>query len=394
MKSKLKISIIIIIAIAVITIIGAIIVNKTSNKSGSDTLDDAIELKKAELLKQDEILYWDDVYEVISKDNSKVVDYSGKTVIYTGTIRNINESNNSIILTNSFRDGIDELLPVYNENNLNVFLNNVNNLEEKDTICVIGKLNITGYLYDLEDACIMTSKDYDSKRFYIDVVEKNGSYYYDYEFDTITGLPTKYSTVWLNVQNKIIEDKYRLRYDDNQNLTMESVEKYIDGEESSDHTTFYEYDSDNTLVKEKYKYSTYTYNYEKNENGQVIKKIDICTDIFGEKSTQSETTYEYNEDNQVVKETEIDFEYKYTKVTTYKYNKKGQVISTTTRSSNITTNCTYEYNEKGQIIAKTIEVANEIDKYTYEYDERGNEIKKFENGEMKEYCQYGIVGIK
>lgn len=382
MNKKRLILIISAIIVAIIAgIVAFVCINGNNTKSNKDNSSTENKMSEAaKLMEKAEILDWINVYNTIANDSSKAKDYNGKTYIYYGVIERINESNNSILVTNNFTTNGNPSV----DGEISVFLDHITGLNEKDMVCVVGKLNITGNIYDLENAHIITSADYDDEKYYASVIKENGNYYFNYTFDDETGLPASYTKIdfsySLDKYNKETwyknEEKYNLKYDKNKNLTEENVTKYVNGNVDSQYTKSYKYNDDNTLasteaVKNNGKIVKSNYTYEKNEKGQIIKE-NLVEEGGLSKPYTKETTYEYNEKDQVIKEVSLSSMSDNTKIKTYEYNEKGQIVSETERDSFLNTSHTYNY----------------------EYDEQGNKTKKFEDNSTKEYFIYGIVGIK
>ena len=274
---------------------------------------------------------------------------------------------------------------------INVFFDNVKGLDvkEKDVICIVGKLNITGNIYDFENAHIITSSDIDSEKYYTSVIKKDGHYYFDYEFDNNIGLPISYTEIYFTFtmsgskkNNQKNEKKHTLKYDNNKNLIEDKVVEFENEVQIADYIVTCKYNDDNTLATEektRNDYNSYgnatttsttTYTYQKNDKGEVtIENIETNGTAYKKPSTK-EITYEYNEKGQVAKKIVTTPSLNDTTVITYEYNEKDQVVKENERSSWLNTNKTY----------------------TYEYDEKGNQITKA--GDTNEYSQYGVVGIK
>lgn len=368
-KSKLMI-IIAIVVIIIVAVVGIVIfMNNKDNSNNNETSNisnnaiDKKSLKIKELIEKSETLDWINVFKTISNDSSKVADYNNKVFVYTGIVYQVNNSNNAVILTNDMENGKPS---ISNKNQINVFLDDVKDLKEFNVISIVGTLNITGNIYDFKDAFIIPS-DFENDKYNIGLLKDSSGYYHNYKFDKATGKVVGY-TVTQYGQTKYgdrhdSKNVYSLKYD-NENLIEEKYISYQNDEEMAQTVKTYTYNEDNTLkniedISTGKKYTTgiskssTSFTYEKNENGKIIKKIE-----------------QYN----------LNDSYTRTNITTYEYNEQNQVIKETVRNSGNTTEYiyTYEYNKDGSYKKKN-------DSLIYEYDKKGNA--------MNDKC-YGIIGEK
>ena len=133
--------------------------------------------------------------------------------------------------------------------------------------------------------------------------------------------------------------------------------------EELDRTVEYSYDAlyrltSETITKGKNK-TTYTYAYDSVSN-RTLKNVDGV-----------ETTYVYNELNQLVSENDI----------SYEYDLNGNVV----RMTSPTKSALYVYNAENRLVRATVQSGNNVSVEEYKYDYAGNRVAKSSEGETTKY---------
>ena len=149
----------------------------------------------------------------------------------------------------------------------------------------------------------------------------------------------------------------------------------------------YTYNDKDKIIKER-RYDelsdTYCKEYEYDSNDNVVKEI---TTMYAT-STETVTTYMYNNKSQLIKEVNNGT------ITDYVYDSSGNKMRETTKSASGSTFSTtsYKYDENGNLVYEFYDVIDpEFSKYiksksyeiVYTYDEKGNLLTKKTNGDWK-----------
>lgn len=184
---------------------------------------------------------------------------------------------------------------------------------------------------------------------------------------------------------RMIYDEYE--YDENGNPThwqydavvkyTEKFNEYSDITETVQVFVDYDYETDTSIEQT----TIIRYEYEYDDNGRILRKIQYYD---GVKST--ETTYSYNKDGNILKETEYNNGQPYT--TSYTYDSKGRLIS----ESNWYNAINYILDDNGRIIRKDYlnEEGTVYHSETYEYDTEGNYTVRG-SGQTQGFDKYGNV---
>lgn len=168
-------------------------------------------------------------------------------------------------------------------------------------------------------------------------------------------------------------------YDDNGNLT-----EYKSLQNNGDYIYTYEYDKNNQLIKETKTAPDYTTStqYEYNEKGERVKKIATLSDGNVETYTY---TYTYNEDGLLVQTDEtVSGPYDYysdTETTKHTYDENGNIIKTVITTFGLGTHThSYVYDEENRLTEHTelFEGRSPSSTYTmvekFQYDRKGQKI--------------------
>lgn len=267
---------IIIIGIMIIGLTGCGIANKNSVDN---------------MVKEADILDWEDVSKTVRDNGAKAEDYNDKLYIYTGEVYSIEEDYCQLEYTNPIMVYLDK--------------ETLKSLNKGDIITVVGTMKDVSDFPKLKDA-IKLDKDTIKKYFIMDIVKKDGlsslnMTYSDYEVDKNTGLVTSYKTKGSS------NATHKLKYDNNGNLLEDSKEMVLYGTE----TITYTYNKDNTVdtqTESKTKDgkteqgNVWKYTYEKDSKDRVTKKTGVNT--TSDNQYTMVYTYEYGDDDKVIKETQ------------------------------------------------------------------------------------------
>ena len=291
---KKKLLSILLIGIMIIGLTGCGTDNKETNSNSIENM-----IKKAE------ILDWEDVHSIIDKNRAKSEDYENKLYIYTAKVYSIQEEYCNLEYNNTIQAYLDK--------------ETLKSLNRNDVITIIGKLTDLNSTPKLKDAVKLdteTIKD----NFVIAITETSGSYrkmkYSNYVVDNETHLITSYKT------SGDENGTHTLKYDKNGNLVEDVNEKTIKSYGSE--TITYTYNDDNTIATESYSTTkdgkteqgnVWNFTYEKDSKGRVTKKTGV--NITSDDKYTMVYTYEYDENDNIIKETQtspkstyvIDYEY-------------------------------------------------------------------------------------
>lgn len=263
------------------------------------------------IAKDAEILDWKTVHDEISSNGAKASDYNGNWYIFSGIVSNIEENKCDMFLERS-TDG-------YPVNAINVHLSTEELKELKDgqTLTVVGKFNSSNTFTDLTDAFIFPKSLYNDSQFVIELLSSQDRtytphYFKDYNFDS-NGNVTNYTEISYGYTikgnsriNQQDTSKHTLTYNENNQVISHTIQKYAN-KGSGDKTAgkseaTYTYNEDGFVATETTPsiyvgedYTIYKYTYEKDKNGKIIK---------GTKngSRWGDTTYEYNNNGDIIKE--------------------------------------------------------------------------------------------
>lgn len=260
-----------------------------------------------EMIKDAEILDWNDVHSIIDKNRAKAEDYENKLYVYTAKVYSIQEEYCNLEYNNTIQAYLDK--------------ETLKSLNRNDVITVIGKLtdlNNTPKLIDAVKLDNETIKD----NFVMAITETSSSMssrnmkYSDYKVDNDTHLVTSYKTSGAS------NGTHTLKYDKNGNL-IEDLQEYTIKSYGSE-TITYTYNDDNTMATETYNTTkdgkteqgnVWNFTYEKDSKDRVTKKTGV--NITSDDKYTMVYTYEYDENDNIIKETQtsprstyiIDYEY-------------------------------------------------------------------------------------
>ena len=180
------------------------------------------------------------------------------------------------------------------------------------------------------------------------------------------------------------------------NYTYDAINNLVLKTTSSGEEIKYTYDKDKNKIKEeskiedgRYKTTEYTYNYAKKPTSkkEYIEKGSIVSNSIDDATiTTLDTTYEYDNMNNIIKETAPDaivINYYYDKLN--RQTKKEIVKDDTT----ITTLASYLYDTKDKVTSKTDGNGNTT---TYDYDIFGNILKETKPGNIITTYEYNLFG--
>lgn len=256
------------------------------------------------MIKDAEILNWKEVYDIVLKNGAKAEDYENKLYVYTAEVYSISEDYCQLEFNNPINAYLDK--------------ETLKSLNKGDVITVVGKLVDIGTFPKLENAVKLDNETI-KNNFVMAITETSGLRklkYSDYVVDEKTHLVTSYKT------SGDENGTHTLKYDKNGNLIEDIMKKTISSYGSE--TITYTYNDDNTMATEsdsKTKQGNteqgniWNFTYEKDSKGRVTKKTGVNT--TSDDNYTMVYTYEYDDNDNVVKETQtsprstyvIDYEY-------------------------------------------------------------------------------------
>ena len=328
---------------------------KESNKVNSK------EQEKIIITNDAEFLNWKEIYSVVKDNQNESEKYNDKWFIYTGYKQ---KSTDDTLCSTFSPTGLCEYgisIEFRNGEKLNI--------KDKDGITVVGKFSsINGDLFTLKDAFVIPESFYGDDNYIKAIIKYDDTYYEDYEFDKNSGLITKYTEVvygsnssggYPAAQKNKYEYYHTLEY--NGDLLIKDSDTY------SQFNGYYGETTSNEPAK--------TIEYKYDENKKVINKTET-THFNNDSIDDSSFEYKLNNKNQIESVVEI----RKSIFSDHEYTNTYQV--------------TYEYNDKNQVVKETTKYSGGSYFYEYSYDDYGNKIEeKYSNGSSKFYT-YGIIGRK
>lgn len=293
---------------------------------------------KAKLLKEATALDWSTVYNTVLENGAKKDEYENKYYIYQGKVIKIEEY--YCILSDYVTT---KTISVYLDKD------DLKKLNINDEITVIGKLKDIIDFPNLRPAIILDEQTVkDNYLFGLKEITASGLYaksyentFYNYKYDENTYKITSYSAQGLGFET----GNNKLTYDDKGNLIKKERVTALSGTD----VTEYEYDDENNVIKEtEYNIKNdeikdkkvFNITYEKDSNNNIIKKVSTNSDS-GYVMTY---TYEYDSENRVVKENQTSPKNSYN--ITYEYDNYGNIktkstVNTEKKSSWVTLHYRY-----------------------------------------------------
>lgn len=281
------------------------------------------------MIKDAEILNWNEVRSIVEGNGAKAEDYEKKLYVYTAEVYSISEDYCQLEFNNPINAYLDK--------------ETLKSLNKGDVITVVGKLVDIGSFPKLKNAVKLDDETI-KNNFVMAIIETSGIRklkYSDYVVDEKTHLVTSYKT------SGDENGTHKLKYDNNGNLIEDLFEKTIVSYGSD--KNIYTYDSNkNVLTEEVYsvkngdetKNQHWDYTYEFDSNNRVTKKTGVNT--LGDNYTMV-YTYEYDDNDNVIKETQIsprstyviDYEYDEfnNRITEKSYNVEKPSSKTTTTNT-------------------------------------------------------------
>lgn len=277
---------------------------------------------KAKLLKEATVLDWSTVYNTVLENDAKKDEYENKYYVYQGKVIKIEEY--YCILSDYVTT---KTISVYLDKD------DLKKLNINDEITVIGKLKDIIDFPNLRPAIILDEQTVkDNYLFGLKEITAAGLYaknyentFYNYKYDENTYKITSYSAQGLGFET----GNNKLTYDDKGNLIKKERVTALSGTD----VTEYEYDDENNVIKE------IEYNVKNNETNN--KKV-------------FNITYEKDSNNNIIKKVSTNSESGYVMTYTYEYDNKNRVAKENQTSSKNSYNITYEYDNYGNIKSKSI----------------------------------------
>lgn len=283
-----------------ILLIGILVIGLTGCGAKNTSLD------VDQMIKEAEILDWENVHSIIDKNGAKAEDYENKIYVYTAKVYSIQEEYCNLEYNNTIQAYLDkETLKTLNRN---------------DEITIVGKLTDLNSTPKLIDA-IKLDNETIKNNFVMAITETSGlssrnMKYSDYQVDKDTNLITSYKTSGSS------NGTHKLKYDKKGNLIEDLTEYAV--KSYGTETITYTYNDDNTIATESFSETkngetkqgnVWKYNYEKDSKGRVTKKTGVNT--TSDDNYTMVYTYEYDDNDNIIKETQtsprstyvVDYEY-------------------------------------------------------------------------------------
>lgn len=297
---------------------------------------------KTKLLKEATILDWSTTYNTVLENGAKKDDYENKYYVYQGKIKEIKED---YCVLEDYT--ISKTIEVYLDKEI------LKNLNKDEELSVIGKLKDITDSPKLSPSILLDEKDI-KNNYLLGLKETTASglyakqyenTFYNYKYDKKTNKIITYSA-----QGKGPETgKNKLTYDNKGNLIKKERETTIYGTDVIE----YEYNDENNIIKE----TEYTI-----KNDEIKEKK-----IFN-------ITYEKDSNNNILKKISTNSDSGYVITYTYEYDKEKRIIKENQTSQKSSYNITYEYDNYGNI--KTKKTENKDNKSSW----------------VTLYYRYGIIG--